>query len=337
MPTEPACRAPADRAVSCAQKRLWILDRLHAGSAAYAVPLVHRIDGELDVEVLERSLTEVVGRHEILRTGYRMRSGALRQFTRPAQRMRIPRVDVSACDDPEAEAERRAAAEARRPFDLSTGSVIRPLLLRLGPRSHLLCLTLHHIACDGWSLDLVNRELSLCYTALLAGTGPRLPPLPEQYADYAEDQAARLTDPGLRTARAYWLEHLAGLPVPATLPADRRRPPVRSLAGGHVRFTVDPPVADRVALLARSCRAGPFPVLLAAFAALIRAEGGGDEAVVGAPVSCREREEHFGMVGMFVNTVVHRLRTSRASTFRELVLLARDESRAAVAHRALPF
>ncbi|MER6632873.1 condensation domain-containing protein [Streptomyces sp. NPDC000987] len=328
---------PGDRAVSCAQKRLWILDRLHPGSAAYAVPLVHRIDGDLDIGVLERSLSEVVRRHEILRTGYRMRSGALRQFVRAAEPVRIPLVDVSAYDAPRAEADRRAAAAARRPFDLATDPVIRPLLLRLAPRRHHLCLTLHHIACDGWSLDLLQRELSACYTALLAGASPELPPLRAQYADYAEEQAAGLTGPALLPAREYWLKHLSGIRAPATLSADRPRPPVRSFEGGHVRFTVDPPVVERVALLARSHRASPFAVLLAAFAALIWAEGGGDEAVIGTPVTCRRRESQYAMVGMFVNTVVHRLRTSETLTFRELVHRARDEGRQAMAHQALPF
>ncbi|MGW0331580.1 condensation domain-containing protein [Streptomyces sp. NPDC003011] len=329
---------PGDRAVSCAQKRLWILDRLHPGSAAYVVPLVHRIEGDLDIGALERSLSEVVRRHEILRTGYRMRSGALRQFVRAAGPVRFPLVDVSAYDDPQAEAERRAAAEARRPFDLATDPVIRPLLLRVAPRRHHLCLTLHHIACDGWSLDLLQRELSACYTALLSGASPELPPLRAQYADYAEEQAVALTGPALLPAREYWLKHLSGLPDPATLPADRPRPPVRSFEGGHVRFTVDPPVAERVALLARSCRASPFAVLLAAFTALIRAEGGGDEAVVGTPVTCRRNEAQYAMVGMFVNTVVHRLRMSgQTLTFRELVHRARDEGRQAMAHQELPF
>ncbi len=328
---------PGDRDVSSAQRQVWILDRLHPGSAVYNVPLVHRIDGDLRAGLLEQALTELLRRHEILRTGYRVRSGALRQFVRPATPVRIPLADVSAYDDPEAEADRRTAAEARRPFDLSTDPVIRPLLVRVAPRRHRLCLTLHHIACDGWSLDILQRELSALYTALLAGSPPGLPPLREQYADYAEDQTARLTDRALLAAREYWLKHLSGIRTPVTLPADRPRPPLRSFEGGHVRFTVDSAVTDRVALLARSCRATPFAVLLAAFAALIRAEGGGDETVIGTPMTCRQRETQYAVIGMYVNTVVHRLRMSEAPTFRELVHLARDESRQAMAHRALPF
>ncbi|MDF3142960.1 MULTISPECIES: condensation domain-containing protein [unclassified Streptomyces] len=326
-----------DREVSSAQRKVWVLDRLHPGTAAYTVPLVYRIDGDLDLAVLERSLSEIVRRHDILRTVYRVRSGGVRQVALPAQPVSIPVVDVSGHEDPPAEARRLAAAESRRPFDLACGPVMRPLLLRSAPGRHLLCLTLHHIACDGWSLHVLERELSTCYRSWRVGRAPELPPLPEQYADFAEWQAARIADPALRPTLDHWRRRLADVPAPATLPADRPRPPVQSFAGGHVRFTVEPPVAERVGLLARACRATPFAVLLAAYAALVHVRGGGAEAVIGAPVTSRRRESDHRLIGMFVNTVVHRVDVSGAPTFRELVHRARDESRSAMAHRAAPF
>lgn len=326
-----------DRAVSCAQKRLWILDRLHPGSAAYVVPVTHRIDGDLDITVLERSLTEVVRRHEVLRTVYRIRAGRVRQVVRPARPVRIPVVDVLGHEDPRAETERLAAAEARRPFDLGSGPVIRPLLVRFSPGRHRLCLTLHHIACDGWSLRILESELSACYGAWLAGREPELPPLPEQYADFAEWQAAELAGGSLRPALDHWRGRLAGLPASAPFASDRPRPPVRSFAGGHVRFAVDPATGGRIDLLARACRATPYAVFLAALAVLVRVCGGGQEAVIGTPVTHRQSESRQRLIGMFVNTVVQRLSVPDGATFRELVHRARDESRNALVHGDLPF
>ena len=326
-----------DREVSPAQRNLWILDRLHPGTAAYTVPLFYRIHGDLDVGALERSLNDVVRRHDVLHTVYRVRSGALRQSVRPAEPLRIAVLDVSGHEDPPVEARRLATEECRRPFDLASGPMLRGLLLRSAPDRYLLCLSLHHIVCDGWSLQVLENELSACYRSWHAGVPPELPPLTEQYADFAEWQTSRLTDPSLRPALEYWRKRLAGVPSPTPLPADRPRPPVWSFAGGHVRFGIEAPVAERIGLLARACRATPFAVLLAAYAALNQMRSGDAAAVIGTPLTGRQHESHYRMIGMFANTVVHRVDLSGAPTFRELVHRARDESRNAMAHRAVPF
>ncbi|MFF1838041.1 condensation domain-containing protein [Streptomyces sp. NPDC058231] len=326
-----------DHPVSPAQKRLWTLDRLHPGSPVYVVPLIYRVDGDLNVPVLERSLSEVVRRHNVLRTVFRVRSRAPRQVVLPPEPVRIPVVDVAGHLDPQAEAERLAVAEARRPFDLNAHPMIRPLLVRLAPDRHQLFLTLHHIACDGWSLHILESELSTCYRSWLAGKEPELPPMAEQYTDFTEWQAARLESPTLHRASEYWRKRLADAPASATIPADHPRPAVQSFDGSHVRFDIEPSVAERVGLLARACGATPFAVLLAAFATLIRARSGAAEAVIGTPVTYRQRESHHRMIGMFVNTVVQRLAVPETATFRELVHRARDESRSAMTHQALPF
>lgn len=326
-----------DRPVSSAQRRLWVLDRLAPRSAAYVVPLVHRIDGELDVLALEGALTEVVRRHEVLRTVFRPRSRDVRQVVRPSRPVRIPVLDLSGHPDPRAEADRLAAEEARRPFDLGADLMIRPLLLRTAADRHRLCLTLHHIVCDGWSLHVLHDELAFCYGSLRAGTAPRLPPLPLQYADFAEEQAGRLAEPSLRRELDHWREQLAGLPAVSTVAADHPRPAQRSLVGGRVGFAVDASVCGRVDSLARACRTTPFCVFLAVFAAQVRAWTGGDEAVIGTPVTTRERECHHRLIGMFVNTVVLRLTASAETTFLELVHRAHTVGRQAIAHRGLPF
>ncbi|MEE1748308.1 condensation domain-containing protein [Streptomyces sp. JV184] len=326
-----------DHPVSCAQKRLWILDRLHPDCPAYTVPLVYRISGRPDVRALEGALTELVRRHEVLRTGYRTARGAVRQTVRPAEPVAVPLVDLTGHEDPAAEAERLGGGEALRPFDLSDGPVLRPLLLTTAPDHHTLLLTLHHIACDGWSLAVLENELSTCYEALTTHRTPELPPLTEQYTDFARWQTDRVAGNALNRSRDHWSKHLDGIPASAGLPSDHPRPAVWSFAGAHVPFTVGPEVVEQVALLARACGTTPYAVLLATFAALVREEGGGPEAVVGAPVALRERESHFSLIGMFGNTVVHRLAVPDGTAFRDLVLRARDESRGALAHQALPF
>ncbi|MGW1433146.1 condensation domain-containing protein [Streptomyces sp. NPDC002431] len=328
-----------DHEASHAQRKMWILDRFRPGSSVYTVPLIYRVDGDLDIAALGHALSEVIRRHEVLRTVYRMQAGSVRQVVRPAEAVDVPVVDVSEHADPDAEAHRRADAEGRRPFDLAAGPVIRPLLLRTALDRYLLCLTLHHIACDGWSLRILERELSACYRAARRREPSGLRPLDEQYADFAAWQRGLLTQARTGLLVEHWRTHLAGLPAPATLPADRERPAVQGVSGGHVRFTVEPAVTERMVVLAKACRATPYAVLLAVYAALVRLRGGGDsgEAVIGAPVTSRQRESHYRMIGMCVNTVVHRVDVSGQPTFEELVHRARDESRRAMAHRAVPF
>ncbi|MFI0353849.1 MupA/Atu3671 family FMN-dependent luciferase-like monooxygenase [Actinomadura sp. 9N407] len=324
--------------LSYPQQRLWFLDQLDPANAVYIVPLTYRIDGPLDVPAMERALTEVVRRHRALRTVFRPVDGVPRQFVQPAGPVPIRVRDVAGAADPGAEADRLAAEEARAPFDLETDLMVRPLLIRMGDEEHRLCLTLHHIACDGWSLGVLDGELSAAYGAYLAGEEPRLAPLETHYTDFAREQAALLGDG--RTPEemlGYWRDRLAGTPALASLPADHPRPPAQSHAGDHLTFDIDPEVDRQVGELARACGATPYAVLLAAFATLVHAHTGGEEVIVGSPVSGRPREDLERLVGFFANTVVQRVGVSGAPSFRELVIQARDESRAAVAHQDLPF
>ncbi|MFK0189326.1 MupA/Atu3671 family FMN-dependent luciferase-like monooxygenase [Kitasatospora sp. NPDC090308] len=323
--------------LSFPQQRLWFLDQLDPDNPVYVVPIVHRITGPLDTAALERALTAVVRRHQVLRTVFRPVDGAPRQFVRPADPVPVPLVDLRGLPDPLAEAERLAEEEARRPFDLEQDLMVRPLLLRLDAEEHWFCLSLHHIACDGWSLGLLSGELSALYREFTEGTEAALPALETQYAAFAEQQLARLGGEPLAEALDHWRRRLDGAPALATLPADRPRPPQQSYAGAHLDFPVDPATADRVDALARACGATPFAVLLAAFAALAHAHTGGEEVIVGSPVAGRARAELHPLIGFFANTVVQRIDVSGNPAFRDLVLRARDESRAAVAHQDLPF
>jgi natural product biosynthesis luciferase-like monooxygenase protein len=329
--------AARNYALSYPQQRLWFLDQLEPASAVYVVPLIYQVSGPLDVAALEHALTEVVRRHQTLRTVFRPVAGVPRQFIRPAAAVSLPVSDLSAHDDPAAEADRLSRQEARRPFNLEADLMIRPLLLKLGPADHWLCLTLHHIVCDGWSLGLLGAELSAFYRAFPGGETPELAPLAVQYVDFAEEQVAQLTGAPLELMLGYWRDRLTGVPALASLPTDLPRPPTQSHAGDHLDFGIDPVAVKRVGELARACGATPFAVLLAAFATLVHAYTGGDEVIVGSPVTGRTRESVQQLIGFFANTVVQRIDVSGAPSFRELVARARDESRAAVANQELPF
>ncbi|MET8131786.1 MupA/Atu3671 family FMN-dependent luciferase-like monooxygenase [Streptomyces sp. NPDC005251] len=323
--------------LSYPQQRLWFLDQLDPGSAVYVVPLIYRISGPLDVAAMEHALGRIVRRHHVLRTVYRSVDGMPRQFVRPAEPVTIPVRDLSARPDPAVEAERECRTEAGRPFDLASDLPVRPLLLRLAPDEHWFCLSLHHIACDGWSLGVLGRELSELYGAFTAGRQPELAPVQVQYTAFAEEQMARLAGEPLEEMLGYWRERLAGTPALATLPADRPRPPTQSHLGAHLDFAIGPEVTQKVGELARADGATPFAVLLAAFAAVVHSRTGGDEVIVGSPVAGRTRTALQPLIGFFTNTVVQRVDVSGEPTFRQLVARSRDESRAAVAHQELPF
>ncbi|MEU7559624.1 MupA/Atu3671 family FMN-dependent luciferase-like monooxygenase [Streptomyces eurythermus] len=325
--------------LSYPQQRLWFLHQLDPGSAVYVVPLTYRISGPLDRSALERALTAVVERHEVLRSVFRPVDGVPRQFVRPAAPVPVELIDVSGTADPAAEADRLCAEQARTVFDLESDLMLRPVLLRLAPREHRLCLTLHHIACDGWSLNLLAEELGAFYAGF-ASPDPHTPPpapLPSQYRHVAARQEELLTGRPLAELLDYWRGRLAGAPALATLPADRPRPPVQSHRGGHVDLPLPSDVVERARELARTGGTTLFAVLLAAFAAVVHAHTGAGEVIVGSPVAGRPHADWQRLIGLFANTVVQRIGVDDDPAFRELVARAGAESRAAVAHQDLPF
>ena len=316
-------------ALSYPQQRLWFLEQLDPGSAVYLVPLQYRIEGELDVPALEHALTEVVRRHHVLRTVFRDVDGGPRQSVVPAEPVRVEVREVADVE----EASQVAEEQARAPISLESGLNLRPLVIRLGAEEHWFCLTLHHIACDGWSLALLEHEISAYYQAFRSGEPADVPELTAQYADFAAWQTTQDIDEPLN----YWREKLAGIPALSGLPTDFPRPPAQTYAGAHLDFVLPAHVADEVAELARTTSATPFAVLLAAFSAFVHAYTGTDEVITGSPAAGRSRPEVQHLVGFFANTVVHRLDVSGQPTFRELLERTRAESRAAMVHQDLPF
>ena len=338
----PSAATPARRVdrdgplpLSFAQQRLWFLQQLDPSSTAYNVPYTLRLRGALHAAALERALGLLVERHEALRTRFELDGDEPVQVIDPAAPFALPVEDLSASADPEAEAAERAREEARTPFDLARGPLFRARLLRLAPDDHLLVLGAHHAVCDGWSLDVLFRELAQAVAAYAEGRPPALPPLPLRYADCAAWQRERLEVGELDRQLAYWTKALAGAPAVLELPTDRPRG-----AGPHARgavpFALPADVAEGVREMARREAATPFMVLLAAFQLLLARYAGQEDVVAGAPVAGRNRAETEGIVGFFVNTLPLRADLSGDPGFRALLRRVRAATLDGFAHQEAP-
>jgi amino acid adenylation domain-containing protein len=334
---------PADRSeplpLSFAQERLWFLDRLEPGGTGYAIPAALRLRGDLDAAALERALGEVVRRHEALRTTFAERDGVPVQVVHPFAGFAVPVEALPGRDAAEREAAalRRCTEESVRPFDLAAGPLFRAVLLRLDARDHVLWMGMHHIVSDGWSMDVLHRELSALYAAFRAGGQAALPALPVQYADFAVWQRRELRGETLERQMAYWTERLAGAPQLLELPTDHPRPAVRSARGGTVPVALPSPLLRRLQALAQAGDATLFMVLLAAFQLLLSKYSGSEDVVVGSPVAGRTRAETEGLIGFFVNTLVLRTDLGGDPDFRETLRRVRQVTLGAYEHPDLPF
>ncbi|WP_172386773.1 non-ribosomal peptide synthetase [Streptomyces sp. MNP-20] len=325
--------------LSYAQRRLWFLNRLQDGTALYNMPLALRLTGRLDREALRAALTDVVERHESLRTVFPERDGEPRQRILRMDKVRLDIVERSCSEDELREA---LTAAAGHRFDLAADLPLRVELFSVAPDSHVLLMVLHHVAGDGWSMAPLARDVSVAYAARAEGRAPGWEPLPVQYADYALWQQELLgddSDPDSLMARqiAYWRGALAELPDEAGLPGDRTRPAVSSERSGSVPFAVDAAVHARLAGLAQECGASVFMVVQAALAALLARLGAGEDVPIGSPMAGRTEEALEDAVGFFVNTLVLRTDVSGDPSFRELLGRVRAADLAAFAHQDVPF
>ncbi|HYH82072.1 MAG TPA: condensation domain-containing protein, partial [Longimicrobium sp.] len=334
---------PVDRdrplPLSFAQERLWFLDRLEGGSAPYNIPAALRFTGALDVDALERSLGEIVRRHESLRTVFREVDGGAVQVIAPFAGFALPVDDLSGLHETarETEVRRRAREDAARPFDLAEGPLFRAALLRVADEEHVLLLCIHHIVSDGWSTGVLHRELGTLYAAFARGEGDPLPPLPVQYADYAVWQREQLRGEALDRQVGYWKERLAGAPALLELPTDRPRPPVQSHRGAREVFDLPRALLDRLQALGRSEGATLYMVMLGAFQLLLSKYSGSEDVVVGSPIAGRTRREVEELIGFFANTLVLRTDLSGDPTFRELLERVREGTLGAYEHQEVPF
>ncbi|HEV2149164.1 MAG TPA: amino acid adenylation domain-containing protein, partial [Longimicrobiaceae bacterium] len=336
--------APPERAsregplpLSFAQQRLWIVDRLEPESPAYNMPFALRLRGALDAAALRASIGELVRRHEVLRTVFEERDGEPVQVVCPPAPARLPLVDLGTLPNPEREMARQVAEEADRPFDLARGPLLRSVLLRLRAEEHVLLFTLHHIVSDGWSTDVLVREMSVLYAALSRGEAAHLPELPVQYADYALWQRRRLSDEVLAEQLGYWKARLAGAPPLLEVPTDHPRAPGQSARVGSHPLRLSQEAAGALRALSRREGATLFMTLLAGWQALLGRYAAQEDVVVGTPVAGRTHAELEGLVGFFVNMLALRGRLGGDPTWRELVARVRDEALGAYAHQDVPF
>ncbi|MEU8897416.1 amino acid adenylation domain-containing protein [Nocardia sp. NPDC048505] len=325
--------------LSLPQQRLWFLNRFSPESSAYNIAFVIRIDGDLDVAALRSALTDLVERHEVLRTVFPEDLEGAQQCVLPTERA-LP--DLTPVETDAAGAQAALRAMAHRGFDLTTEVPLRIAVLRVDSGHHQLGIALHHIAADGWSLGPLTRDLAAAYVARREGTEPAWPPLPVQYADFGLWQRAVLgaeSDPESLGARqlAFWRETLAGIPEELPLPYDRPRPATPSHRAGRVEFTVPEPMRRALAELAHEQGVSLFMVLRTALAVLLRGVTGGRDIVIGTPIAGRTDAKLDELVGMFVNTLVLRSDVDPDLPFAGLLRVDRDTELAAMEHADLPF
>ncbi|TCP59316.1 amino acid adenylation domain-containing protein [Tumebacillus sp. BK434] len=324
--------------LSFAQQRMWVIDRVLPGSAAYNIPFALRLQGTVDTAALERTIHEIMSRHEALRTTFREVDGRPVQVIGAAQRQTLPIRDLQsiAPTEREAEALRLIQAEAQTAFDLEKGPLLRFQLLQLSGAEFILLLNFHHIVSDGWSTGVLVQEFQLLYSAFATGEAPQLAELPVQYADYAVWQRDHLQGELLTAQLTYWKQALSGL-EPLQLPADRPRPPVLSHRGAKVLFTLPQELTEQVKAWSRTQDVTLYMTLLAAFQTLLHRYSGQEEIAVGTPVAGRSRRELEPLIGFFVNTLVMRTQFAEDVSFAALAGQVRETVLGAFAHQDLPF
>jgi amino acid adenylation domain-containing protein len=331
----PAARSP----LSFAQQRLWFLEQLEPGRAVYNELAGVELIGPLNVAALERSLQEVVRRHEVLRTTFEMADGSPVQVVHAELAVELPVVDLGELDGAvrDHEIRRRAEAATREPFDLACGPLVRGLVLRLNAADHVVLLAMHHIVSDGWSMGILIRDVSSLYTAFSQGRPSPLPELSIQYADFARWQREWLQGEVLAGQVAYWRDRLAGLAPVLRLPADRARPSAQTHRGAVELFALPLPLSEGLRRLSRREGVTLYMTLLSAFQALLGRYAGEEDVAVGSAIAGRTQSELEELIGFFVNTLVMRTDLAGDPTSRQLLRRVREVALGAYAHQDVPF
>lgn len=339
--TEPILPAPrqADLPLSFSQQRLWFLDQLEGGGPAYNIPIALKLTGMLQVETLDNCLTEVVQRHEILRTTFPTAGGVPAQKIAGTRNAPLQVTDLRPLPAEVRVAKVQAIAdeEATRPFDLANGPLWRVTLLKLAEEEHVLLLTMHHIISDGWSMGIFVREITALYKAHQQQTTAVLPPLPIQYADFAYWHRQWLTGDVLSTQINYWKQKLAGAPPVLELPTDKPRPPVQTFAGDICHFELGPALTQAAKALGQETQTTLLMFMLAAYAILLSRYSNQTDIVIGTPIANRSRRETHSLIGFFLNTLALRFNLSGNPSVKELLQRVRQTFYEAQTYQDLPF
>ena len=322
---------------SVAQQRFWILDQLEPGNTSLNMPLALSLTGKLDVDALERTLNEIVSRHEVLRTTFSKNDGKPVQVIAARQAFHLDVVDLSDHSDKEDESNRIKVEEAHHTFDLQRGPLFKAKLIRLEAEDHILLLTLHHIVCDGWSNGVLVREVGEIYDAFSQGLPSPHDELPIQYADFAAWQQEWLDSDGFDDQLAYWKQQL-GNELPALdIPTDFPRNKNRASFGDIESLLLPQPLTRAIKALSQREDATPFMIFLTAFNVLLHRYSGQDNILVGSPTANRQQSETEGLIGAFANTLLLKTDVSGVPTFNELLQRVKDVSLGAFSNQTFPF
>ncbi len=326
--------------LSFAQQRLWLMDQIAPGNSQYNMPGAIKLDGQLQFNAIQQALNVIVQRHEVLRTGYQANeAGQIRQFIRAEITIHLGFYDISALE-PQSQTAQLAVLsheEAHRAFDLAEDLMLRASIVALAPQQHILLITLHHIAADGWSMELISHELSVVYSALVQQQSYQLPPLLIQYKDYADWQNQQFSGELLQPQLDYWRERLAGIPAIHQLPLDKTRPKTMSYQGQRFYRWISEPLSAQLSQVAQRYDATLFMLLNSVFSCLLGYYSGAKDIVVGTPIANRNQSELTPLIGFFVNSLVIRTQLSDDCRFVDLLAQSKTDLLEAYNHQQLSF
>ena len=324
--------------MSFAQERLWFLHQLNPDSAFYNMPAMVKISGNIDLEILQKSIDKVIERHEILRSVYKF-DGGPKQEILPDAKLKIAKYEIAQLpgSDIKDKIENFAIEEGSKPFDISSELPIRISIISISQEENVLLVTFHHIVADGWSLAVFVNEVISVYKAVIKNEEVNLPPLKIQYTDFAKWQKNKFKRGDFQDQLRYWQKQLKNLNPKLNLPIDKPRPATQSFNGLHKVFYIDKEIQNKLKDFAKEKQTTLFVVLLSAFKALLYRYTNQEDIAVGAPIAYRDKPELQGLIGFFINTLVFRSDFSDNPTFDDLVKQVHDLSINAFANKDVPF
>jgi amino acid adenylation domain-containing protein/non-ribosomal peptide synthase protein (TIGR01720 family) len=337
-PIERIERSP-ELPLSFAQQRLWFLSQLEPDSPFYNIPAAVRLEGQLNLAALEQSFNEILRRHEVLRTNFRTVEGQAIAVVSPTTPGLLSVIDLSELppDRRETKVRQLALAEAQQPFNLEADTLLRVKLLRLSEQEYVTLLTMHHIVSDGWSIDVLVREVAILYQAFCEGQPSPLPELEIQYADFTAWQKQWLEGEVLESQLAYWLKQLDGAPAVLELATDYPRPTIQSSRGAKYSFCLSPEQSLALKSLSQQQGSTLFMTLLTAFKTLLHRYTGSNDIVIGSPIANRNHSQIEGLIGFFANTLVLRTNLEGNPSFQELLHRVKEVALGAYTHQDTPF
>ncbi|MBD2137716.1 amino acid adenylation domain-containing protein [Anabaena sp. FACHB-1237] len=321
--------------LSFAQERLWFLDQLEGASSTYNIPGILKITGNLQINILEKSLQEIVNRHEVLRTNFQAINGQPAQVINSENTWQLKIEDWTNINL--AEIKKAIQKEIETPFNLATDNLLRVITAQINKDEFLLIVTMHHIISDGWSLGIFIQELSTLYQNYLQGKSSPLPNLTIQYADFATWQKQWLTGETLDQEIKYWQEQLTAAPSLLQLPTDKPRPSIMTFNGKSHNLKINPEITKKLENLSKKTGTTLFMTLLAIFATLLYRYSHQEDILIGSPIANRNRSEIEPLIGCFVNTLVLRTKFTENINFRELLNQVKETTLEAYDHQDVPF